>query len=314
MQAHEVARMSDVDARTNPVAGRVVWSPIKSLWFSAHALTAVVGGFLTYRFEAACVACAFTVSTLCLGHSVGLHRLLVHRSFACPRWLEYFLVHLGTVVGMGGPFRILYMHDIRDWSQRHPACHSFFIHQTTIWRDFWRQMHCEVQLAHPPRFQIEPRVANDPVYRFMQRTWMLQALPWVILLYALGGVSFVVWGTAVRTTISLVGHWLIGYFAHNYGERDWDLPGHAVQGYNVPHLGLLTMGESWHNNHHAFPSSARLGLHPGQFDPGWWALSALRAVGLVWDVRVPENLPPRPELIPLTPRRPPRVHAASVSR
>ena len=294
--AQSVHRMRAIDNRTNAVEGVVVWSPVKSLWFSAHALIAVVGGTLTYRFDAALFGCLLTVATLCLGHSIGLHRLLIHRSFEAPRWLEYLLVHLGTMVGMGGPFRILYAHDIRDWSQRQAKCHPFFIDQHPVWRDLFWQLHCEMRLAHPPKFVIEPNVARDPVYRFMQRTWMLQNLPWGAAAYLLGGWAYVVWGISVRITISLIGHSLVGYLAHNFGRRDWNLEEHAVQGYNVPWLSLLTMGEAWHNNHHAFPGSARLGLRAIQFDPGWWALVALRAIGLVWNLKQPDDLPERPEL------------------
>lgn len=299
MNAHEIPRMLRQNEHTNPQEGRVVWAPVKSVWFMTHALVAIIGGYLTFRWDAVLLSFVFTVTTLCLGHSIGLHRLLVHRSFECPRWLEGALVHLGTVVGMGGPFRILYMHDIRDWSQRHESCHSFFIHQNPLWRDFLWQLHCDIQLAHPPQFQIEPHVATNRLYQFMERTWMLQQLPWAILFYALGGVSFVVWGISVRVTVSLLGHWLVGYFAHNSGPRDWHLHGHAVQGHNVPHIGLLTMGESWHNNHHAFPGSARLGLSASQHDPGWWVLCVLRALGLAWNIKLPSDLSERSELVRL---------------
>jgi stearoyl-CoA desaturase (delta-9 desaturase) len=291
--------MSPQSDATNPLDGTVVWSPVKSLWFAAHLLIAVIGGWLTISPGVVLLFFAFTVVTLCFGHTVGLHRLLVHRSFACPRWLEYLLVHLGTVVGMGGPFRILYMHDIRDWAQRHATCHPFFIHQNPLWKDSLWQLHCDIRLDHPPRLQIENTVAEDRFHRFLQRTWMLQQLPWAALFLALGGIGFVVWGISVRVTVSLIGHWLVGYFAHNSGRRDWHLCGHAVQGHNVPRIGLLTMGESWHNNHHAFPGSARLGLTPWQPDPGWWALQMLQALRLAWDIKLPADLPERPELVAL---------------
>jgi stearoyl-CoA desaturase (delta-9 desaturase) len=67
----------------------------------------------------------------------------------------------------------------------------------------------------------------------------------------------------------------------------------------VPYCGLITMGEAWHNNHHAFPASARLGLRPGENDPGWWVLLALSRVGLVWNLKTPDVLPKRPNLIAL---------------
>lgn len=300
MKPHEVHRMSDANPLTNPIDGKVLWSPVKSLWFTFHAMVAVIGGALTFRLDAMALSCGFTILTLALGHSVGLHRLLIHRSFECPLWLERVLVHLGTVVGMGGPFRILYMHDIRDWAQRHERCHAMFSQQNSVARDFLWQIHSEILLDHPPKFEIEPRVADDRFYQFMERTWMWQQLPWALLFAGVGGWAFVVWGISVRITVSLLGHWIVGYLAHNTGRRDWHLRDHAIQGYNVPCLSLLTMGESWHNNHHAFPESARLGLTDLQFDPGWWALSLLRRFGLVWNVCLPENLPFRPELVRLT--------------
>jgi fatty-acid desaturase len=67
----------------------------------------------------------------------------------------------------------------------------------------------------------------------------------------------------------------------------------------VPYCGFITMGEAWHNNHHAFPSSARLGLRPGETDPGWWVLMAMRRLGLAWNIKTPAMLPPRPNLVAL---------------
>jgi stearoyl-CoA desaturase (delta-9 desaturase) len=93
-----------------------------------------------------------------------------------------------------------------------------------------------------------------------------------------------------------VGHWLIGHFAHNKGRSHYEITNAAVQGRNIPFTSLLTMGESWHNNHHAFPGSARLGLFAGEWDPGWWLLMALKRCGLVWGIVLPAALPPRAEL------------------
>jgi stearoyl-CoA desaturase (delta-9 desaturase) len=89
---------------------------------------------------------------------------------------------------------------------------------------------------------------------------------------------------------------LIGHFAHNRGERDWHIEGAAVQGFNVPFAGVITMGESWHNNHHAYPGSAMLGLYDGQADPGWWVLNRLMNIGLVWNIKLPKDLAERMEL------------------
>ena len=291
-----VHRLKCDSEQTNPRDGTPEWSPVKSLWFSSMAAIAVIGGWRTFTWDAVLVSGILTVLTLCLGHSVGFHRLLIHRSFECPRWLEYCLVYLGVLVGMGGPRKIVFMHDIRDWSQRHPSCHPFFIHASPIWLDWLWQMHFELKLRHSPQYCPDKAITRPLIYRFLDRTWMLQQLPLGYCLFLLGGVPWLVWGISVRVAVSLTGHWLVGYIAHNRGTQTWTVDGAAVQGYNVTGLGLLTMGEAWHNNHHAFPESARLGLSSGQWDPGWWVISVLRRLGLVSNVKVPGSLPKRPEL------------------
>jgi stearoyl-CoA desaturase (delta-9 desaturase) len=76
----------------------------------------------------------------------------------------------------------------------------------------------------------------------------------------------------------------------------WRVNGASVQGRDVPIAALFSMGESWHNNHHAFPGSARIGLAPNQPDPGWWLIVALEKLGLVWNVVTPATMPRRVEL------------------
>ncbi|MFO0976113.1 MAG: acyl-CoA desaturase [Planctomycetaceae bacterium] len=289
-------RMYSRCALTSPVEGTVVWSPVKSLWFFAMAVVAGIAGPLTWSWKVSAAAGLLTAFTLCTGHSIGFHRLLIHRSFQTSKWLERTLVTIGTLVGMGGPRKMLYLHDIRDWSQRHPQCHPFFIHQSSILKDWWWNLHCEIRLTHPPEFRPEASVTEDRYYRFLDSFWMALQIPLAILLYVVGGWPMIVWGVCVRIPFSLTGHWLVGYLAHNIGPRTWFLEGHAVQGYNVPGFGLLSMGEAWHNNHHAFPESAKFGLERGQNDPGWWFLCTLKTLGLVWNLQQPEDLPERPEL------------------
>jgi stearoyl-CoA desaturase (delta-9 desaturase) len=291
-------RMFDRDG-TDPVAGTVRWKPAKSLWMSAMTLTALIGGPLFFTWGALALFLATTAVTICLGHSIGLHRGFIHRAYDCPRWVERLFVYLGTVVGMAGPFGMMRQHEIRDWAQRKPHCHPYLAQRASILRDYVWQLHCDLRLAHPPELKLERRVAEDPFYRFIERTWMAQQLPWAVLFFALGGVPWLVWGIAVRVTASVTGHWLVGYFAHNHGPRTWHLEGAGVQGYNVPYCGIITMGEAWHNNHHAFPASARLGLQAGEIDPGWWVLVALERLGLVSNLKTPEMLPHRPNLVAL---------------
>jgi fatty-acid desaturase len=288
-------RMFDADD-TDAVAGTVYWSAAKSLWIGSMTVAALVGGPLCFSWSALALFIVTSALTVCLGHSLGMHRRLIHRSYGCPLWLERLFVYLGTLVGMAGPYGMIRQHDIRDWAQRKPACHAYLAHRSPMLLDGFWQLHCDVNLDHPPRLVLEQRVADDVFYRFLERSWRLQQLPWAVLFLAIGGLPWLVWGIAVRIAVSVTGHWLVGYFAHNRGPRNWHVEGAGVQGFNVPYCSLLTMGEGWHNNHHAFPASARLGLSGNEWDPGWWVLCGLAKVGLVWDLKTPATLPGRPNL------------------
>jgi len=294
------------DETTDPLDGVVRWAPAKSLWLSAMTVIALVLGPALFSWPAFLLFVVTSGLTLSFGHSVGMHRRLIHHSFDCPRWLEHVCVYLGTLVGMAGPIGMIRLHDFRDWAQRQAACHDYSRHNAGFWRDAWWQLHCRLMLRHPPRFELEPRVANDAFYLLVERTWMLQQLPCAILFYALGGLSFVVWGICVRVAVCVTGHWLVGHFAHRQGDQTWVVDGASAQGYNVRFVGLITMGEAFHNNHHAFPNSAKLGLFPGQIDLGWMLIKVFEALGLATNIKTPDTLPSRPEL-----RRLPNIRGAS---
>ena len=102
-------------AGADAAAGRVRGAPVKSLWLlgmSAGGLWAL-GAHFRWGGLALCVGC--TAVTLCLGHSLGMHRRFIHRSYEAPLWLEHAFVYLGTLVGMAGPLGMLRTHDLRDW-------------------------------------------------------------------------------------------------------------------------------------------------------------------------------------------------------
>ena len=280
---------------TDPVTGRVRWDPVHSLWNGGMAAAALVLGPLTFSLPALGVFVVTTGAALLLGHSVGFHRRLIHRSFECPLWLERILVWFGTAVGMSGPHWIIRTHDLRDWAQRRPDCHPYLSHGSGMAKDAWWQLHCRLELANPPRFDLG-RAGRDPFYRFLEATWLAQQLPIAALLFWVGGWSFVVWGVAVRVFACVHGHWLVGYLAHNRGPQHWIVDGAGVQAHDVPWAGFVTMGEAWHNNHHAFPGSARIGLYPGQSDLGFAFIRLLEWLGLAWDVRTPTTLPARTTL------------------
>jgi len=312
--------MRDITDRINvaqgndALTGRMVWAPAKSLWYCFHTLIWLTLGSFYFSWGAVAAFLLLSIVILCGGHSLGMHRKLIHDSFNCPLWLERFGVYLGTLVGLGGPFTMMKAHDMRDWAQRQKDCHPFFSQHSTIARDWLWQMHMTLSLRDGPKVVYPEKLTRDPIMIWLQRTVWLQQIPIALALYYFGGWGFVAWGVSGRIIISITGHWLIGWFAHNHGPRDWHIHGHATQGYNVPGplalFGFISFGECWHNNHHAFPESAKLGLMRGQVDPGWWVLKTLEKIGLVRNLVRPKDIPHRAELQPTFPT--PRKRATSL--
>ena len=283
-------RLSDA---TDPVAGTVAWDPARSLWNGGMLLASIVLGPIWFTWGAFGAFAGLLAVTMCTGHSIGFHRRLIHRTFQCPKTLERLLVWTGTLVGMQGPFWVIRSHDIRDWAQRQPDCHPFLKHGRGLWWDGVWNLHCRLHLTRPPGFDPGPGIGDDRFYHFLQSTWMLQQLPVAIVLFAIGGLPWVVWGVCVRVTLGVSMHWFVGYWCHTSGPQNWLVDDGAVQAHNVPWAAIPSMGESWHNNHHAFPASARHGLYPGELDIGFAFLKLLERFGCGWGIQTPDVLPPR---------------------
>ncbi|HSG35344.1 MAG TPA: acyl-CoA desaturase [Sphingomonadaceae bacterium] len=287
----------------NAAKGTVRWDPAHSAWNGGMLAVALLFGPVTATPAALVIFVLLTGGAVLLGHSVGFHRLLIHRSFATKPWIERFLVWMGTVAGMSGPIWIVRTHDLRDWAQRQRNCHDYLAHRRPMLVDAWWQLHCRLQLDAPPKYDLG-RIERDGFYRFLERTWMAQQLPVAAVLWLVGGWGFVVWGVCARVAITVHGHWFVGHLAHRRGPQTWLVKAAGVQAYDVPWAAIPTMGEAWHNNHHAFPGSARIGLYPGQSDWGFAFIRLLERLGLAWDVCLPAMMPERREQLALVNLRP----------
>ena len=106
------------------------------------------------------------------------------------------------------------------------------------------------------------------------------------LLFALGGWPFVVWGIFVRLVAVYHCTWFVNSAAHRWGYRSHETGDRST---NCWWVALLTYGEGWHNNHHAFPSSARQGLRRWEVDMTWWLVRGLEATGLAWKIKLPPS-------------------------
>ncbi|KAF6170856.1 hypothetical protein GIB67_015808 [Kingdonia uniflora] len=124
-------------------------------------------------------------------------------------------------------------------------------------------------------------------YRFLRRTQYVHPNAFVALLYALGGFPYIIWGMAVRLFLVFHGTFLVNLVCHVWGRQVWKT---GDLSRNNGYIALITFGEGWHNNHHAFQSSARYGLEWWQIDMTWYIEKLLECIGLATDLKVPSDL------------------------
>lgn len=261
----------------------------KSLWLLCMVVPAVLFGPAWFSLSAAVVAVALTLLTVVFGHTVGLHRGIIHRAFAMSRPTRAVLATLFALTGLGSPLAWVKIHYLRDRHQSRPDAPVTLRYDHDLGTDGWWTLFCAPVGVDWGALSIPKEDAEDRVLVALDRWWVALQLAQAALLYAAGGWSWVVIAWCARNAVVIVGHWVVGYLAHTAGWRRYRLEGASEEGRNLPVLGILSFGEGFHNNHHAAPGSARMGRHWTEVDVGWWAIVALEAVGLVWDVARPRG-------------------------
>ncbi|HEY5257159.1 MAG TPA: fatty acid desaturase [Candidatus Baltobacteraceae bacterium] len=226
------------------------------------------------------------VLTSAVGVSLCFHRSLTHRGLRLAKPLEYATALLGTLALQGGPI---------TWVSTHRAHHA----ATDKDGDphgadrgfFWS--HCEWLIRrneavpnHAERRRLAPELVADPFYRFLDRNNVQLQIALGILLFFVGGWSLVVWGIFVRLVLMYHSTWLVNSASHMFGYRTYKTDDMSRNNWWVA---LLSWGEGWHNNHHAFQFSARLGLRWFEIDIVWWLIRVLKLVRLVDAVKVPSR-------------------------
>ena len=267
----------------DPVNGIVKIDPVKALRNGFCLTAGVVGIIYFFSLNALLISAAVALSSMYVG-VVAYHRLLIHRSFQCPLWVEYLLVFTANFSGMGSPTGLLRIHETRDWAQRKPQCHPYFAHRENIFIDGWQQLFCKLKLQTAPEFDFE--TTRDPFYRHLDRFWFLYQIPLGIALYYLAGWGAVFGGVIFKMFALQFGHWFVAHCLHNYGEQPVINKDAGVQGFNIPLLALLTFGESYHNNHHLCPEAARNSFKEGEIDPAWWLILLLKKMHLAGNVHL----------------------------
>ena len=218
--------------------------------------------------------------TLCWGITIGFHRLLSHRSFSVPKWLERFFALCGTLSVQHGPITWVGLH-------RHHHLHSDELvdHHNSNKGFFWSHMgwmFYKVPIEHEiPKFTKD--LMKDPFYQWLEKYFLIPQFILGLTLYYFGGWSFVIWGVFFRLMACYHLTWLINSAVHKWGTRPFETGDNST---NNKWLALPTFGESWHNNHHMYQWSAKHGLFPGEFDLTWFHIDLLQYLGLAHDVKV----------------------------
>ena len=223
-----------------------------------------------------------------IGVTLGYHRLLAHRSFAAPLFVERVLVVLGTLACQGGPLSWVTIHrQHHHYSDQVDDPHD-------VGRGFW-WAHTEWFLHVIPALQNQLKyttdLQHDSFYHWLNRYFLLPQILIGAAFYFLadyysingGGTGMLLWLFAVRLTISYNITKLVNSAAHGWGYRNFDTPDLST---NCWWLAYLSFGEGWHNNHHAFPGSAKFGMRGNEVDLGWQHIKLLKALGLVGNIQL----------------------------
>lgn len=305
--------MTRATSCTDRCVGRLGWLDLNGpLRVNERVLAGIAGYHLLALL--ACVPWLYSTSGLLwalagiylfgtLGINIGYHRLLTHRGFACPRWLEHGLTILGACSWQGSPMGWVAIHRMHhQHSDETPDPHcprpSFF----------WS--HMGWFLVHNPAiydFGTYDRYARDlfqdRFYKWLERPRIARNLQWTQRsLFLVGGalvgglstgrvagavqlsLSWLVWGVFVRTVAVWHITWSINSITHLWGYRSFETQDNSRNNWFV---GLVSNGEGWHNNHHAEPRSAAHGQRWWELDVSWLTIRALASVGLAWDVILP---------------------------
>jgi stearoyl-CoA desaturase (Delta-9 desaturase) len=233
-----------------------------------------------------------------LGVTVGFHRLLTHRSFKTTPAVRATFAVLGSAA-IEGP--------VISWVSDHRKHHAFadlpgdphspHVDHGGGWRGALRGlMHAHVGwiFIHTQRGSHEryaPDLLADPVVRFVDRTFFVWAIGGLAAAFGLGwaigggsvdaGLTGLLWGGAVRMLVLHHVTYSINSLCHFFGRRRFDTPDESR---NLAWLAPLSFGEAWHNNHHAFPTSASHGLRRRELDASAAVIRVLERLGLAWDV------------------------------
>jgi fatty-acid desaturase len=218
-----------------------------------------------------------------LGIGMGFHRLLTHRGYKTPKALEYFLTFCGLLALEGGAINWVVTHRIHHsktdmiGDPHTPRDGGWWAHMGWILTGTAQQHDDETMQRYAPDLM------KDPVHVWMNRLYFVPLILSGVALLAIGGWPMMFVGVFLRVTVGLHFTWLVNSATHMWGKRRFATRDDSTNSWWVA---LLTFGEGWHNNHHAYPRAARHGLRWYEIDFNWYGIKGLELLGLARSIRL----------------------------
>jgi fatty-acid desaturase len=284
--------------------GRAATLPEGVNWFTLSMIIMFHAGALAALFFFTWQRLAVTAILYVLAINVGIgmcyHRLLTHRGYQVPKWLEYLMTICATLSMEGGPMfwvgthRVHHQLSDKEGDPHTPREGGWWAHAG--WLLFGQALHSQTEALA----RYAPDLGRDRFHVWMSKYHWLPITVSGVLLFGGGwyfggwvnGLAMVLWGVLLRVTLGLHATWLVNSATHMWGNRRFDTHDDSRNSWWVA---LLTGGEGWHNNHHAHPVSARHGLTWYEIDPNFWGIWILSKLGLARKIKVAQFDPADPK-------------------
>ena len=214
---------------------------------------------------------------------MGFHRLLTHRGYKTPKLVEYFLTLCGLLSLEGGAINWVVTHRIHrahtdaPGDPHTPRDGGWWAHIGWMLKGT-AQAHDEAAMA-----RYAPDMVKDRFHVLFNRVYWVPIVVLAVGLLAFGGWAFVLWGVFFRVTFNFHATWLVNSATHMWGRRRFATHDDSTNNWWVA---LLTFGEGWHNNHHAYPTAARHGLAWYEIDLNWWGIRTLQFLRLASGIKL----------------------------
>jgi fatty-acid desaturase len=283
--------------RANAVREGLSW-PMLFLIVLFHA--GAVAALFLFTWQRLLVMAILYVLAINVGIGMCYHRLLTHRGYRVPKWLEYVMTIFATLSLEGGPIFWVSTHRVhhqlsdKEGDPHTPREGGWWAHAG--WILFGESLHTQIEALS----RYSPDLSRDRFHVWMSKYHWLPITLSAVLLFSLGwicggfvnGIAMFLWGALLRVTLGLHATWLVNSATHMWGSRRFETRDDSRNSWWVA---LLTGGEGWHNNHHAHPVSARHGLAWYEIDPNFWGIWILSKLRLARKVQVAKFDPADPK-------------------